>query len=249
MKEQNYKQSTKKILQRQEAEATTTTLITTFKENFGYIIIVLCAISFYSYQFLDERSEVYSVALNSHKAAKKERTRINKEIIKKSKGTKLYDQFHTQNKKTNLLWNDFLKVKKNEQFFGFKTLKIFSKEFGVFFGFFMYALFNLYRSFRYERFNIGIKIYHSFIISVCVFYFFWIFQQFQDFSKPMYFLMTLAAAYFVFLAMHLLFKNKKTKEERLRANLMEVAKFTFKNTKPEKREEMLDLIKEIAANK
>ncbi|WP_198553780.1 hypothetical protein [Tenacibaculum sp. Bg11-29] len=61
--------------------------------------------------------------------------------------------------------------------------------------------------------------------------------------------MTILTACIVFLAMHLLFKNKKTKEERLRANLMEVAKFTFKNTKPEKREEMLDLIKEIAKNK
>ena len=249
MKKQPYNQSTKEILPHQEAETTTTTLITTFKDYFGYIIIVLCAISFYTYQFIEERSEEYSVALKSHKIAKKKRTKINKEIIKHSKGTELYNQFQNQNKKTNLLWSKFLKIKKSEQIFGFKTLKIFSKEFGIFLGFFLYALFNLYRSFRYERLNMGIKIYHSFIISVCIFYFFWIFQQFQDFSKPVYYLMTIASAYFVFLAMLLLFKDKKTKEDRLRANLMEVAKFTFKNTKPEKREEMLDLIKEIAKNK
>ncbi len=213
------------------------------------LLTVFFGIVFYSFEFVKPHSEEYNLTKELVIKANKANIATLKSVKKFAKGSAVYKKYMAANKNKKIAVNKFNEAKESEQIFGFKTLKIFLKEFGIFLGFFFYALFNLYRSFRYERFSIGIKIYHSFIISVCVFYFFWIFQQFQDFSKPMYFLMTLAAAYFVFLAMHLLFKNKKTKEERLRANLMEVAKFTFKNTKPEKREEMLDLIKEIAANK
>jgi hypothetical protein len=223
--------------------------ITTFKEYFVYIVIVLCAVSFYTHQFIDKRSEGYTIALKSHKIAKKERTKINKEIIKNSEGTELFNQFQAQNKKTNLLWDDFLKVKKNEKVFGFKSLRYFVERFGLIFCFFIYALYNLIKSISNNKENPGNKLTHVFILSVCFFYFFWIFQQFQDFSKFAYIFMTVISACLIFFALYFLFKDKKTKEERLKTNLMEVAEFTFKNTKPEKREEMLDLIKQIAKNK
>ncbi len=233
----------------QEVE-TKTQILQKTKKVFKFILLsVFFGIVFYSFEFIKPHSNEYEITKELVLKANKENISALKSVKKFAEGSTVYEEYITANKNKKIAVKKFNAAKNNEQVFGFKTLKIFSKEFGIFLGFFLYALFNLYRSFRYERLNTGIKIYHSFIISVCVFYFFWMFQQFQDFSKPVYYLMTIASAYFVFLAMYLLFKNKKTKEEQLRANLMEVAKFTFKNTKPEKREEMLDLIKEIAKRK
>ena len=89
------------------------------------------------------------------------------------------------------------------------------------------------------------KVIHGFIISVCLFNFFWIFQQFQDFNKATYFLMIFASAAVVVFAVFLITKYQDHRINRLKKGQFELAKFTFKNTKPEKREEMLNTIERI----
>ncbi|WP_064968049.1 hypothetical protein [Tenacibaculum ovolyticum] len=214
-----------------------------------FFFALILGVSFYSYQFFDSYSADYKKAIKNHAIEKKKRTVALNKVKLHAKGTKLYDDYLEAKINTDFAYNKFKKIKKEETFFGFKSFHFFIERFGLFCGFFCYALFNLFRTFYFDRKNIGVKVIHGFIISVCMFYFFWIFQSFQDFNKATYILMTIASSCIVVLAVYLITKYQDHRINRLKKGQFKLAKFTFKNTKPEKREEMLDLIKEIATNK
>lgn len=117
-------------------------------------------------------------------------------------------------------------------------------EFGPMLCFFIYALFNLIRSLYFERENIGSKIIHSIIIFGTIFYLFWIFQQFQDFSKITYYLVTFISAALVSIAVWLITKYEEHYINVLKSKYLNLVKFTFINTKEEKRKEMLSMLSE-----
>ncbi|WP_408044254.1 sensor histidine kinase [Tenacibaculum litopenaei] len=188
------------------------------KKYIIYVIVVLCATSFYTHQFFPESSERFTVAKNDHKKAKKERSRIILKIIDKSKDTALYNEFQLQNKITNSLWDNYLNIKKEEKLFGFKSARYFVERFGLMLCIFIYALYNLVTSFLKEPTNAGVKIIHTFIISVCFNYFYWIFQSFQDLSKTTYVFMTLFSAILVSLGVYFITKYKKTTIQKLEVN-------------------------------
>lgn len=190
-------------------------LIKTF---FVYIIIIICATSFYAHQFFPNFSEKYTLALQKHKQAKKERNTKIYKIVDLSKNTKIYKDYIESKKKTDIAWESYKKVKNEERVFGFKSFYIFLERFGLTLCIFVYTLYNLLKSFFFERNNIGSKIIHSFMISVAFFYFYWIFQQFQDLNKTTYSLMTFLSAFTITIAIYFTTKYRKTTIQKLEKN-------------------------------
>lgn len=214
-----------------------------------YIILVFCGTLFYSFELLPDFDKEYHIAEKEFLNLKKQNTLALKEVKKYAEGSLAYNRYSKVNKKKNLAYEKFNKIRKEQVVFGFDSLKIFFERFGFILSIFLYALYNLVKSFRNERNNIGNRLLHTFIISVTFFYFFWIFQQFQDFSKATYYFMTFASAGIVTLAVYLISKYQKDTISHLKKKLFLVAKTALLNTHTDKKEEMHSLLKKIAENK
>jgi len=111
---------------------------------------------------------------------------------------------------------------------------------------FIYALINLFRSFYFDRKNVGMKFLHGLIISVAIFYFFWMFDDYSDFSKATYYLMTFASAGVVVLAVYLITKYQDHYINKLKETVSRLVAFSFLHTKQEKKPEMLEMFKELS---
>ncbi len=214
-----------------------------------YIIAVVCITAFYSFEFLENFSDEYTNALNNHAQKKKERTKALGKVKEYAKGSLVYEEYLKAKSEADIAWKEFKNIQKGEEVFGFKSLQLFLAEFGPMFCFFCYALFNLFRSFYFERKNVGMKVLHGLIISGTMFYFFWMFQQFQDFSKVTYYLMTFISAGVVVLAVYLITRYRNHYINTLKKNMLDLAKFTFLNTRSEKKGEMLNLMEKIVKEK
>ena len=164
------------------------------KRFLRYIFALLLGFSFFSYEFLPNFSESYYKAQNEALEAKKLNTEALAQVKNYAKGTTAYENYLNANEHKKIAFQKFNRVKEDEKVFGFRSFQLFWERLGLFLGIFIYALYNLYRSFYFESENIGSKIIHGFIISVCMFYFFWIFQAFQDVTKITYYLMTFLSA-------------------------------------------------------
>ncbi|MFL0105823.1 hypothetical protein R5N98_02615 [Tenacibaculum maritimum] len=214
-----------------------------------YIVAILCGTLFYTHQFFPNFSESYYSALNKHKIAKKRRTIALQKVKNYAKGSSEFTEYYKEKKKTDIAWAKFKKIKADEQVFGFKSANLFLERFGLMLCFFVYAFYNLVKSFKRERNNIGSKVLHTFIISVTMFYFFWIFQQFQDFSKATYILMTILSSIVVTIGVWLITAYKKSRVTKLREQMFFIARLALRNSKPEKKEDMLNVFRKIADDK
>lgn len=196
----------------------------------------------FGFEFVDD----YDLAfLNKRKEYKQSINNVSQKLDKikeLSVGTEEYNNYTQAVIIKEQIKKDYFKLKETERLFGFESKKIFIKEFGIFFGFFIYALFNLYKSFSDKK-NAGIKVLHTFIISVCMFYFFWIFQQFQDLSKVSYYFATIISSLLIVAAVYLITKYKEDKLEALKKSNYELSKFAFKYTRKDKEQEMFDVIR------
>ncbi|KAB1159763.1 hypothetical protein F7018_05490 [Tenacibaculum aiptasiae] len=202
--------------------------------------------SFFSFEFVPNFSEEYIVARDNYKLEIKKVAKALDKVKKQAKGTVAYEKYLETKNIKDLAKKEYYEIKKEESYFGFKSFQLFLGEFGPWFCFFVYIFFMLYRSFILKENNLALRLLHSIMLIGPLFYFYWIFQPFQDLSKVSYYFAALISTLLIVLTIFFYTKIKKDKISILQNNLLEVAKFTFKNTKPEKREEMLDLIKEIA---
>lgn len=84
---------------------------------------------------------------------------------------------------------------------------------------------------------------HGVLITFCFFKLFWIFKTFPDFSKPVYYLMTIFSAYFVGLAVYLIDKQQVKRNKRLKQKLLKVSYYAMQNSKEEKLDDMAKIIK------
>ena len=125
-------------------------------------------------------------------------------------------------------------------------MKFFLYELGPNLCWFSSLIFITFRSFYFERDNIGVKVLYTVMISLSIFKFFWIFQQFQDFSKITYYAMTLVSAAVVVLAVYLITKYQDHYINRLKEEVSRLAAFSFLHTKQEKKSEMLNLFRELS---
>ncbi|CAL2075742.1 conserved membrane protein of unknown function [Tenacibaculum sp. 190524A02b] len=211
-----------------------------------YSVTIICAILFYVHKFIPNFSNDYLKTLEQYEIARSKRTIALNKIKKLSKGTLAYKNYILEKTKTRIALNNFKKAKKEETVFGFSSLNLFLERFGLMLCIFVYTLYNLYTSFRNEPKNTGAKIVHSFIISVCFFYFYWIFQQFQDVSKITYYFMTFASAFIVTLAVYLITQYRKDTIAQLKRKLFLVSKSALLHTPIDKKEKLYQEFKDIA---
>lgn len=200
---------------------------------------------FFSFEFLPNFSEGFLVSKNNYQKEIDKRTKALNKVKEYAKGTKVYDEYIVAKKSVSNAKKEYYEYKKEEAVFGFRSFQLFMAEFGKFFCFFVYAMFNLFRSFYFERKNVGMKVLHGLILAGTIFYFFWIFQVSQDFSKPVYYFATLISAAVVVHAVLLITKYQDHYINRLKKKYLKIAKFTFLNTKPEKKEEMLEVLEDL----
>jgi hypothetical protein len=215
--------------------------------NFAYYLLaIVCATSLFSFEFFPDETTEHQEATKLWRADKKERTRTLTKVKELAKGSPEYAAYSKAAKKTNSSYEKLEKVRKEDEFFGFTNKQQFFGEFGPMLCFFIYSLFNLFRSFYFERKNTGAKVFHGIIISGTLFYFFWIFQAFQDFSKITYYSMTLIMGGLVVLAVYLITRYQNHYINRLKKNIRDLVAFTFVNTKQEKKEEMIETLEKMS---
>ncbi len=233
----------------QEEEVTTMKIITILRKNGVYIALIISSIAFLTHQNIEEFSKEFIESKKAHKEAKNKRRKVVLAIIEASKGTELYNEFEKQDKITNDLWDKYKEVKKDEEVFVFISLRYFIERFGLMVAFSIYALYNLIKSHFRERKNIGSKVYHTYMLSIPFFYFFWMFQKFQDLSVAAYNLMTFISAILVTAAIWLITRYKKDSIQKLREQNFTISKLALRNAKPEKQEETFEVLKKIANDK
>ncbi|WP_028890842.1 hypothetical protein [Tenacibaculum sp. 47A_GOM-205m] len=214
-----------------------------------YIIAFICLTSLFSFEFVNDYSEGFFIAKNQYQVAIDSVNKTLDPIKDYSKNTDLFNNYVLAKNHKDLAKKEYFKIKKEEELFGFKNKKIFLAELGPMICFFVYILFMMFSSLKSKKVNRGLVLLHVTVLLGPLFYFYWIFQPFQDLSSFSYYLATILTAICALAIVYILTKQKKDTIEKLNSDFMEVAKFTFKNTKPEKREEMLDMIKKIAQNK
>ena len=196
-----------------------------------YLLAILSATSFYLFEFFPDSSSEYLIAQKEHTEAKKKRTIALNNLKEFAKGTEVYRQYLIEKEKTDKAWQTLLKAKNEQRVFGCTNLKQFMGEFGTMLGLFIYALVNLFRSFYFEPENAGMKLFHGLIISVTMFYFFW---------------MSFFSAGVVVLAVYLITKYQDHYINRLKYQVSRLAAFSFLHTKQEKKSEMLNLFRELS---
>ena len=213
---------------------------------FYYVLALICATSLFSFEFFPDETVEHIEATKQWRENKKERTIALNKIKELAKGSSDYTTYIEAASKTNQSYARLKQIREEDKFFGFTNKQQFFGEFGPMFCFFMYALFNLFRSFYFERKNKGVKVFHSIIIAGTLFYLFWTFQSFQDFSKISYYLMTFLSAGIVVLAVNLITKYQDHYINKLKKNIRDLVAFTFVNTKKEKKDDMIKTLEKMS---
>ncbi len=217
-----------------------------FKDILLYILFIFIGILFYLHAFIPTDSKELIALKKEHIKAKQKRTKALDKIKEYSKNTAIYQEYLVEKENARLTWDRLKEEAENQKVFAFKSIQPFIERFGLILCIFVYALFNLVRSFYREPKVVFTKITHSFILSICFFHFYWIFQTFQDVSKPSYILITLFSALFIYLAVYIITKRKKLYVDEIKDDMILIAQKALENSRPEKKEEMINLLEKIA---
>lgn len=215
------------------------------KNIITFLIAIICITSLYSFEFFQNFSKEYEHAKSEYQIEIDNVKNTLTEVKKEAKGSEAYNNYVKAKAQKSIAKKNYFNVKDKEQFLGFKSFQLFAAQFGPMLCFFIYILYMIFRAFYFDRKNVGVKVLHGLILTGPIFYFYWIFQPFQDVSKVTYYFMTFVSATVVVFAVFLITKYQDHRINRLKKGQFELAKFTFKNTKPEKREEMLTTIERI----
>lgn len=204
---------------------------------------------FYSYQFIPE----YSGSFYKSKQLYQEKIDANNAALKKvklsAKESESYKEYLMATAEKTAVKKEYFKVKENEKVFGFKSLRFFWERFSLFSGLLIYALVNLFRSFYFERKNTGIKILHTVILFNAVFNLLWVFNTFQDFSQICYLLAVLVIVIGLLTAVHFITRYQDHYINTLKSRILKLADFTIKNTKENKKAEMVRLLDSLKNEK
>lgn len=218
------------------------------KKFLPYILALFFGLLFTSHKFFDTYSQEFKEAKTVYQKDIDKVTAALNVVKKEAEGTLAYQNYLKARDAKDVSKKKYFAIKKEEKVYGFKSFHFWVERFSMFLGFFIYALINLFRSYYFERNNVGMKFLHGSIIAVCMFYFFWIFQKYQDYSDVTYYLITVLFAGGIVLAVSLITKYQKHYINTLKFKYLNLVKFTFINTKPEKKQEMLDLLEQNEVN-
>ncbi|PKH51897.1 hypothetical protein CXF68_14910 [Tenacibaculum sp. Bg11-29] len=180
------------------------------KKILPYIIAVVCTTAFFSFEYAPEFTKEYKEAKINHLEAKRNRTLALNKVKAFAKGSEVHNNYLKNKKNTDDAWSKLKKVKSNDAVFGFTNLQQFLGEFGWVFGLFIYSVFNLLRSLTNMNKEKGFILLHITLLSISIFYLYWIFQPFQDFSKFSYYLMSVLTGGIVSFSIYFMSKYKFT---------------------------------------
>ncbi|CAA0227741.1 hypothetical protein [Tenacibaculum maritimum] len=221
-----------------------------------YILIpILLVVLSLSYRAVDPFTESYKKADKNFQLAKKRNSISLTQLKNMSKGTMEYRDYIRVNKIKKEAFNKREKEIENQRVFSFDSKHYFLERFGRNVADIFISVFAFFLIIRYvPKKNNSLVYFGSQLIVVSylstkLFVTFWIFQKFEDYSLMQYLLVTLFSSLIILAVVFYLMRFSKREEENLLDVLMNLLKFTFKNTKPEKREEMLEMIKKIASHK
>lgn len=252
MKTQSFKQTnseqTKTTLQ---TKITTEERIQTTEKNNklfvkDFFIATIIASLFYCFEFIPNFSDQYLDKIQDHKSAKAQRTIALKNIKEyvKENNPELYNMYLAEKVNTDKIYKEFKQIKEEESVFGFKSFQLFATALFPIIAIFFYVIYNLFRSYRVERNNIGVRFVHYVVIMFCFFQFLWIFKTVQDYPKYVYYLSTILSTYFVGLAVYIIHKQENKLIQKLRNKLFRVSLYGMRYAKEDKKEKMAKIVEE-----
>lgn len=209
-----------------------------------YIYVILCVLltgMFFGFEYLPKHSKEYYTVKKEVKKVIKANNFWLKKLKKKAIGSEEHNNYLTANREKKIAVDKYEALIKYEKVKRFKTIRIFFKEFGSYFGFFLYALFNLFQSFT-KRKNNAIKLFHTYLLGICIFFMYWAVQPFEDLSKFSYYFVSIFSTLIMLTSVFLIVKTRKTKIQKLEAQKKEIAKFAYLNIPEDKNDEMIDVL-------
>lgn len=222
------------------------TRISVTKNFSSYFLAIVCIVLFFSYEYVPKYSDAYTKAIAKHKKDVNKVSSALKIITKKAEGTIEYTNYKKLEDQKNKSKKRYLLLKKEERFFNFKSIKFFLYEFGGNFCWFCFLIYILFRSFYFERKNIGIKALYCVMMSFVIFKFFWIFQQFQDLSKASYYFITLFTSALIITATWLITRYRNNYINHLKQINLELSIHALKHTVPNKQQDILNRLEQIS---
>lgn len=220
------------------------------RANLLFYILFAGVLTFYfAHDFMSDYSEDYFIARNKFNSLKNENTTALNKVKELTEGTQTYKDYLVINKRKNKAYSELKDEIKENSFLGFKSIKFFVEKFFFIFLVFLYAVYNLFRSLYNDYNNKGLRFIHGAVLSVCLFNFFWIFNQFQNLNKITYILFTVFGAYSIVLGAYLISKRRRIYSDRLKDSMLKIAEKALVNSRPEKRDEMLEYINELSDRK
>lgn len=237
---------TKRITQTQTTTADQQLIQAKTRNYILYGLALLFGASFFSFEFFPNFSEDYYIAEKQAKEAKRINAIALSKVKEYARGTQVYRDYIKANNQKKEVFKHYNSVIEEEKVFGFNSFQLFWERFTFTLMIFIYAIYNLFRSFYLESKNIGSKLMHFFVINFCVFYFFWIFQKFQDFSKITYYLVTFISSIAVFTMIYLMTKYRDRYINKLKETISRLVAFSFLHTKQEKKQEMLQMFRDLS---
>lgn len=212
------------------------------KDYYRYLILcILFTGIFFGFEYLPKHSkEYYAVKKEVKEAIKINSFWLNK-VKKKAIGSEEYDNYLIANKEKKTVVSRYEKIIESEKVKKFKTFRIFLKEFGGFFGFFIYVLFNLHQSFNKQNKN-AIKLFHTYVLGICIFFMYWAIEPFEDLSKSSYYFVSIFSTLILLVSVIFIVINRKSKIQKLQTQKKEIAKFAYINIPEDKNEEMIKVL-------
>ena len=250
MKTQSFKQTNSEQTKTTSPTQITTEETTTTPEKnkvFFYrdILFAVTIFSlFYSFEFIPNFSDEYYKIEKEFYAAKKENSRALKEVKKAAEDSKEYKNYLKVNTTYKSVVSKLNKVKSDEKVFGFRSFQLFATSLFPIIAIFFYVIYNLFRSYKVERKNIGIRFVHYVVIMFCFFQFFWIFKTVQDYPKYVYYLSTILSTYFVGLGVFIIHRQKNKLIQKLRNKLFRVSFYGMRYAEEDKKEKMAQIVEE-----
>lgn len=212
-----------------------------------YLIIPgVIAACLFAFEFADNYSSEYTSAVADYRSTKKNLDKATADLLKLAPAGKEQDQYLAAKKEFSKAASSFLKIKRNESYLGFKSFQLFLGEFGKWIGILILSITFLIYHLQNKRKNLYITFIILTVLASSFYYLHWALSLFKSYSKLEVHLITSSAAVLVFLAAWFGSKYFDSLSLKMRKKNKKLATFIFKNVKPEKREEMLEVLKKTS---
>ena len=214
-----------------------------------FLLVLFCGLTFYLHKFVPPYSSEYYKLKSKHTELKKERNKAFEALRKSPENVDLVQRYIFIKNKTDKVWDKYKIECASLKYMGFKTKHHFLAHFGLTCILLVYPLFNLFRSFYYEKRNLASRVFHMFVLSVGMFNLFWSLNTLQDLSNFEYFLATVLSAILLTIGIRLFTQYRQTRINELKGSIREISQFAMFNTLPNKQQEMFKILNSILKSK